>query len=45
MPVDEIVHGAVLGKRAVRTVDGSHSWLLVNPGRFAEELTNILDAQ
>jgi pimeloyl-ACP methyl ester carboxylesterase len=35
---------AVLGKRAVRTVDGSHSWLLVNPGRFAEEITNILDA-
>jgi pimeloyl-ACP methyl ester carboxylesterase len=35
---------AVLGTRAVRTVDGSHSWLLVNPGRFAEELTNILDA-
>lgn len=35
---------AALGNRAVRTVDGSHSWLLVNPGRFAEELTNILDA-
>lgn len=33
---------AALGNPAVRTVDGSHGWLLVTPGRFAEELTNIL---
>jgi len=33
---------AALGNPAVRTVDGSHSWLLVSPGRFAEELTNII---
>jgi pimeloyl-ACP methyl ester carboxylesterase len=33
---------AALGNPAVRTVDGSHGWVLVHPGRFAEELTNIL---
>ncbi len=31
-----------LGNPQVRTVDGSHGWLLVDPGRFAEEMTNIL---
>jgi pimeloyl-ACP methyl ester carboxylesterase len=33
---------ASLGNPDVRTVEGSHSWLLASPGRFAEELTNIL---
>jgi pimeloyl-ACP methyl ester carboxylesterase len=33
---------AALGNPDVRTVDGSHGWLLTSPGRFAEELTNIL---
>lgn len=33
---------AALGNPDVRTVDGSHGWVLVSPGRFAEELTNIL---
>jgi len=31
-----------LGDADVRTVDGSHGWLLVSPGRFAEELTNVI---
>jgi len=31
-----------LGDPQVRTVEGSHGWLLVDPGRFAEEMTNIL---
>jgi pimeloyl-ACP methyl ester carboxylesterase len=35
---------AALGNPDVRTVDGSHGWLLTSPGRFAEELTNILVA-
>lgn len=33
---------AALGNPDVRTVDGNHGWLLTSPGRFAEELTNIL---
>jgi pimeloyl-ACP methyl ester carboxylesterase len=33
---------AALGNPTVHTVDGSHGWLLTSPGRFAEELTNIL---
>ena len=33
-----------LGDPRVRTVEGSHGWLLVDPGRFAEEMTNILGA-
>lgn len=33
---------AALGNPVVHTVDGSHGWLLTSPGRFAEELTNIL---
>jgi pimeloyl-ACP methyl ester carboxylesterase len=33
---------AALGDPEVRTVDGSHGWLLTSPGRFAEELTNII---
>ncbi len=33
---------AALGDPAVRTVDGTHGWMLVSPGRFAEELTNII---
>lgn len=33
---------AALGNPDVRTVDGSHGWLLSSPGQFAEELTNIL---
>lgn len=31
-----------LGDAQVYTVEGSHGWLLVDPGRFAEEMTNIL---
>ena len=33
---------AALGNPAVHTVDGNHGWLLASPGRFAEELTNII---
>jgi pimeloyl-ACP methyl ester carboxylesterase len=33
---------AALGNPEVRTVEGTHGWVLVNPGRFAEELTNVL---
>jgi len=33
---------AALGDPVVRTVQGAHGWLLVDPGRFAEEMTNVL---
>lgn len=33
---------AALGDPEVHTVQGAHGWLLVDPGRFAEELTNVL---
>lgn len=33
---------AALGEPPVRTVDGSHGWLLTQPERFAEEITNIM---
>lgn len=33
---------SALGNPEVRTVEGSHGWVLVSPGRFAEELTNII---
>ncbi len=33
---------AALGNPDVRTVDGSHGWVLTSPGRFAEELTNVI---
>jgi pimeloyl-ACP methyl ester carboxylesterase len=31
-----------LGEAAVRTVDGSHSWLITDPDAFTEVLTNVL---
>jgi pimeloyl-ACP methyl ester carboxylesterase len=33
---------AALGSPTVRTVEGSHGWLLAQPERFAEEITNIM---
>jgi pimeloyl-ACP methyl ester carboxylesterase len=36
---------AALGTPDVRTIEGNHGWLLTSPGRFAEELTNILGPQ
>lgn len=30
-----------LGDVEVRTVDGSHSWLMTNPGALTEILTNV----
>jgi hypothetical protein len=34
-----------LGDADVRTVEGTHSWLITDPDAFTEILTNVLDAR
>lgn len=33
---------AALGEPPVRTIEGTHGWLIADPQRFAQEITNIL---